>query len=98
MMASASRLQILAIYRAILRNARFYPSRKRGAIIEEIKSIFHENKDLTDPGKVSNELQKARIGLQELQQFRPDSLENAGWSIQLRGSTLPEGVTVDDIK
>jgi hypothetical protein len=97
-MASAGKVQILSMYRAILRNARYYPSRKRDAIIEEIKSLFHEHKELSDSEKVAIELQKARVGLQELEQFRPDNLDKVGWNIQLRGGTLPEDISVQDIK
>lgn len=95
-MSAAGGQSVLALYRAILKNARFYPSSKRDGIIREVKALFHEHKDLTDGAKIVKELQQARIGLQELEQYAPANLEASGeWKLTLRGATLPDDVSTD---
>lgn len=98
-MSAAGSQSVLTLYRAILKNARFYPSSKRDGIIREAKALFHEHRDLTDGAKIAKELQQARIGLQELQQYAPANLEADGvadeWKLTLRGATLPDDVSTD---
>lgn len=91
---------VLHLYRAILKNARFYPSSNRNKLINEAKTLFHEHKELTDPAKLKTELKNARVGLDELRMYAPQNLSNSDgeWSVTLRGGTLPADTSADEIK
>lgn len=92
--------EILQLYRQILRLAKHYPSRKRDAIIEEIKLTFHDNKTLTSVQSVNEAIQHAKMGLSELRQWVPDNLQerDGSWSVSLRGNTIPMDQSTDVIK
>lgn len=92
--------QVLHLYRAILKNARFYPSKNRDKLITEAKSLFREHKDLQDRAKLDKELESAKLGLAELQMYAPQNIESADgdMSVTLRGGTLPSGTSADKIK
>lgn len=91
---------ILQLYRHILRYAKHYPSRKRDAIIEDIKQTFHDNKTLEDAQSVQDAIQRAKMGLSELRQWVPDNLQQSdgSWSVSLRGNTIPIDQSTDVIK
>jgi LYR motif-containing protein 4 len=99
-LATMTSRQVVGMYRAILKNARHYPSRNRESIIKEAKSLFHDNKALTDPDKIARELQLAKVGLEELLLYAPKTLESddGDWSVTLRGSTLPDTVSSNELK
>lgn len=92
--------EILQLYRQILRYARHYPSKKRDAIILDIKQAFHENKFLEDSKRLQDAIQQAKIGLSELRQWVPDNLQGSdgSWSVSLRGNTIPMDQSTDVIK
>lgn len=92
--------EILQLYRDILRFAKHYPSKKRDAIIADIKETFHDNKSLTDSQRVQEAIQQAKIGLSELRQWVPDNLQDSdgSWSVSLRGNTIPMDQSTDVIK
>lgn len=91
---------VLQMYRQILRAANHFPSSNKIGIIQEIKFAFHANRDCTDPALLQNHLQKAHIGLDELQSYLPENLmdETGHMRLKLRGNTLPEGQSTDDIR
>ena len=92
--------QTLRLYRAILKSGKHYPSSNRHKLLDEAKALFREHKDLQDPNKVANELEKARLGLQELQMYAPQQVQNEGgdMSVTLRGGTLPDSQSTDFLK
>lgn len=65
-MPAASPAEVRALYRQILRAAAEWPSKKRAAIIEEIRAEFRANAS-APPGPRADELVAgARAGLQTL--------------------------------
>lgn len=91
---------VVHLYRAILKNARFFPSSNRNKLIAEAKQLFHEHKTLTDRTQIHQELEKARVGLDELRMYAPANMttQEGDWSVTLRGGTLPSDVSAGDIK
>jgi hypothetical protein len=68
-MGAASRLEILALYRSLLRAVRTFPSVKRGAIREDIRSEFREARGLEDSAAIAAQLEVARDGLFRMRQL-----------------------------
>merc|ERR1712087_847042 len=58
-----TRSSTLALYRQILRTASRWPSVKRSAVIEEIRSEFRANRSETEAAKVEGLLAQAHTGL-----------------------------------
>eukprot|EP00884_Botryococcus_braunii_P020885 jgi/Botrbrau1/7480/Bobra.0095s0018.1 len=80
------------LYRHILKAAKVFPSTKRAAVLEEIKSEFHANKGLKDVDAVRKRLQVAVQGLRQLEDFSGLSRRADEWEVSLRGPCLPEGL------
>lgn len=59
----STRSNTLALYREILRTARRWPSVKRLAVIEEIRSEFRAHRSETEATKVKGLLAQANTGL-----------------------------------
>lgn len=91
----SQRLQILHLYRRLLRSAERYPSIKRKAIYGAIQEEFRENASL-DPNdeKAKSEIALAHEGLGQLNQFVEEELtggEKSGhsWTVTLSQNPMP---------
>lgn len=73
------------LYRHILKAARNFPSIKKDAIIDEIKSEFRENKQLTDEAKIKEKMEVAVRGLEELEIYTKLDKKSKEWTVHLRG-------------
>eukprot|EP00310_Coccolithus_braarudii_P004265 CAMPEP_0183378296 /NCGR_PEP_ID=MMETSP0164_2-20130417/124842_1 /TAXON_ID=221442 /ORGANISM="Coccolithus pelagicus ssp braarudi, Strain PLY182g" /LENGTH=85 /DNA_ID=CAMNT_0025555849 /DNA_START=36 /DNA_END=293 /DNA_ORIENTATION=+ len=62
-----TRTRTLSLYREILRTASRWPSVKRAAVIEEIRTEFRANRSTTEPAKVKDLVDQAATGLSYLQ-------------------------------
>lgn len=81
----ARSVQILMLYRHILRAAQRFPSIKREQVLAEIKQEFHKNKDLTDPSRVEKEIQLALRSLEQLEAYTGINRKESDWDVSLRG-------------
>ena len=64
--AARHRAEVLGLYKQIMRTARSWPSKKRVAVIVEIRQEFRANAREEDPQKLQAMLAEARAGLKEL--------------------------------
>mmetsp|Transcript_1184 Transcript_1184/g.2808 ORF Transcript_1184/g.2808 Transcript_1184/m.2808 type:complete len:86 (-) Transcript_1184:253-510(-) len=80
---STSSLKIPQLYRAILKAAARFPSKKRAALVEDIKAEFHANKRLTDPKEVDRLRGLARESLEQLHSYI--DLAGDGTELYLKG-------------
>ena len=69
------KLSTLTIYRMLIKNFQFYPSKNRFQIMLAIKEDFKENKNLTDKKKIFIEDKKARMGLAHLFLYKAKNKE-----------------------
>jgi hypothetical protein len=68
-MNAIDKATVLKIYKALLKSAKVFPSKRRPNIIEEIKLSFRENKQVRDPIEQRKKLQAALDGLQSLERY-----------------------------
>ena len=82
-----SRVEVLRLYRAVLRAAARFPSKKRAFIIEDIKVEFREGAVVTDATLVQRRIAVAQDGLVRLRQY--SGLEGAAsnWDVSLAGAS-----------
>lgn len=64
-----NRADRLAIYRAILRNAKVYPSSNRQKIYNSIRLEFRDKMNLTDEEKVHRCWEEAIFGLRQMKRY-----------------------------
>eukprot|EP01017_Pseudomicrothorax_dubius_P045627 TRINITY_DN7910_c0_g1_i4.p1 TRINITY_DN7910_c0_g1~~TRINITY_DN7910_c0_g1_i4.p1 ORF type:complete len:112 (-),score=22.24 TRINITY_DN7910_c0_g1_i4:151-486(-) len=64
------KLSVRSLYRLLLKNMKYYPSKNRHEILIAVKEEFHENKNLKDEKKIATEIKKARIGLNHVLYYR----------------------------
>lgn len=84
----ASSVRVSALYRQILKAARDFPSKKRTAIIEDIKTTFHEDKNLTDKSMIQEKRKLAMDSLEQLQAYTKVDSASQDWQVSLKGSCL----------
>lgn len=86
-MAGGSTAKVLLLYRHILKAAKQFPSVKRQAILEDIRTQFRENRVLSDPAKVQHEIGVALRSLETLEQYAGMSgSRSAELAVSLKGS------------
>ncbi|XP_032911620.1 LYR motif-containing protein 4 [Catharus ustulatus] len=67
-MAASSRVQVLRLYRALLRESqRFSSYNYRTYAIRRIRDAFRENKNIADSEKIEELLNKAKANLEVIQ-------------------------------
>lgn len=74
--SSSGRAEALAVYRALLRGARTFPSIKRDKVYEEIRVEYRRCQSITDEQEVAKLREVARQSLQQmraLNAFKPGS-------------------------
>lgn len=84
-MQTVKEFTVPLLYRHILKAARNFPSIKKDSIIEEIKSEFHRNKELTDEAQIKEKMQVAVRGLEELELYTKLDKKAEEWTLHLRG-------------
>ncbi|CAG9466546.1 unnamed protein product [Pedinophyceae sp. YPF-701] len=62
-------LDVLSLYRSIMRSARNFPSSNRAGLIESIRQDFRDGAKVTDREEVAKRRQSAVTGLRQLQAF-----------------------------
>ena len=85
MQQQVTQFTVPKLYRHILKAARRFPSIKRDAIVEDIKTEFRENKGLSDPKEIKQKMEVAVRGLQELEVYTQLDKKAKEWTIHLRG-------------
>jgi hypothetical protein len=85
-----SSLEIIRLYRDILKHATKYPSIKRKKIITEIKVGFRASKNETDKLKIQEGLMKAIKGLDQLKMYTMLPKGSPEWSVQLEENPIPK--------
>ncbi|EAS01473.1 complex 1 protein, LYR family protein (macronuclear) [Tetrahymena thermophila SB210] len=74
-LADVANLTTKTIYRLLLKNMKYYPSKNRFQIMMAIREEFRENKQLTDEKKIKIERKKARIGLAHVLMYKDKGQE-----------------------
>ncbi|KAF6254454.1 hypothetical protein COO60DRAFT_1540584 [Scenedesmus sp. NREL 46B-D3] len=89
MAAAGQQLNMLQLYRQVLKAAKHFPSVKKHSIIKTIRDEFRENRGLTDPEKVKHCRAVAERGLSDLQAYMgmQASASSGNMSITLKGAT-----------
>lgn len=81
-------LQILRLYRRLLKNAKQFPSIKRDTLYEDIRAEFRDHKNETDPKKLAQCVDAAVRGVKQMEQYTNLSDQHGEWSIQLEEDPL----------
>ena len=68
-MSQMSKLDLITLYRNIIRHAKVFPSKNRFRILKEIRAEWKENKAMKDTYQLSLSYQKATKGLSQLQMY-----------------------------
>ncbi len=69
------KLSVLTLYRLIIKNCKYYPSKNRFQIMLAAKEDFRENRTLTNERLIFIETKKARIGLSHLLLYKEKNQE-----------------------
>ncbi|KAL4506966.1 hypothetical protein ABPG72_001387 [Tetrahymena utriculariae] len=74
-LADVANLTTKTMYRLLLKNMKYYPSKNRFQIMMAVREEFRENKSLTDEKKIKIEKKKARIGLAHVLMYKDKGKE-----------------------
>ncbi|KAL4461041.1 hypothetical protein ABPG74_016513 [Tetrahymena malaccensis] len=74
-LAEVANLTTKTMYRLLLKNMKYYPSKNRFQIMMAVREEFRENKALTDEKKIKIERKKARIGLAHVLMYKDKGKE-----------------------
>lgn len=85
----SSSVEILSLYRQIIKHAKVFPSKNRLRILKEIRAEFKENKVLTDQIKINKELDKATKGLSQLTMYTSLNRNESHWIVELDKNPMP---------
>ncbi len=86
---TASRSEILKLYRTIIRLATIYPSIRRVQILTEIRTEFRAKKDETDPKRISNGIKQAIFGISHLKKYTNFDDTSSEWVVDLEKDPMP---------
>mmetsp|Transcript_17850 Transcript_17850/g.26578 ORF Transcript_17850/g.26578 Transcript_17850/m.26578 type:complete len:84 (-) Transcript_17850:52-303(-) len=76
--------RVLFLYKSILRSAKYYPSIKREALIEDIRIEFRTAKNEKDTVTIRSLFEQAENGLEQLQKYEKMVKKEGGeWEISL---------------
>jgi hypothetical protein len=79
----AVKMPKLPFYKMLLRSAQKYPSIKRDSIISEIKSVFREKRNTTDPLEIQKEVEMGLSALREFGKYTHLDSKQTNWTINL---------------
>jgi hypothetical protein len=79
----------LHLYKEILKHAKVFPSKKRDAIVQEIKVLFHANMKESDPTKVEEQISLAVKGLEQLKMYTTLTSSSSTWTVDLEKDPMP---------
>lgn len=98
-LSPAHRSHVLSLYRNLLRHGARFPSRKRLAILYDIRTEFREKKDLTDPKEVRVAVHIAEKGLETMMKYTTLDKKASDWSVTLEQDPLNVGFAqaMDDL-
>lgn len=90
-MSPAHKSHVLALYRNILRQGARFPSKKRLAILSDIRLEFREKAHLTDPKDVRVAVHIAEQGLETMLKYTTLDKDASDWSVTLEQDPLNIG-------
>lgn len=82
-------VNILHLYRNILRHAQVFPSKNRLGIIREIKATFRENKKMKNTKEVERAVKLGIEGLEQLSMYSSLKSKAGDWSVTLSQDPMP---------
>mmetsp|Transcript_8748 Transcript_8748/g.8845 ORF Transcript_8748/g.8845 Transcript_8748/m.8845 type:complete len:111 (+) Transcript_8748:121-453(+) len=82
----------LALYRAIIKNAKLFPSIKRYKLLKEIRDGFRENRHETNIEKINLSISLAEKGLSQLKQYTLLQPDKTSWNVDLEKNPMPKDV------
>jgi len=85
----ATRLQVLVLYKQILRACKTFPSKNKLRLFKEIKDDFRKNRNMTNETEVGIAIEKATKGLSQLNVYSTLNNKAGNWSVQLESNPMP---------
>lgn len=83
------RLEVLSLYKTILKNAKVFPSIKRVKLYEEIRTKFREDKNLTNEEEIKTSMSIGRDSLKQLSMYSNLRNTDGNWKVELSQNPLP---------
>ena len=83
-------LNLVHLYRNIIKAAKIFPSKKRDKILQEIRFEFRNNAKETDQIKIDQYVHLAKKGLGQLSMYSNLSSTQGGWSVTLDQEPMPK--------
>ena len=90
------RLEVLSLYKIILKNAKVFPSIKRAKLYEEIRVKFREDKDLIDKDLIKTSMTTARDSLNQLSMYSNLKNTDGNWKVELSQNPMPGKPAADN--
>ena len=87
-------VDVLRLYRHILKSALVFPSKNRERIVKEIKFEFRNNRNLTNIQDIGKALNVAKKGLAQLSMYS-NLPKHSDWAVTLDQEPMPKGPMVD---
>lgn len=83
-------LNLIHLYRNIIKAAKRFPSRNRDKIVKEIRFEFRKNAKEIDQAKVDQYVHLAKKGLGQLSMYSNLSGTQGSWSVTLDQEPMPK--------
>jgi hypothetical protein len=87
---SASRLQLLHLYRVLIKKAKIFPSKNKVGLLKEIREEFRRNKSLTDQAKIDKCVSIAVKGVGQLAMYSDLKPSSSHWVVNLDQNPMPK--------
>jgi hypothetical protein len=86
-------INLIHLYRNIVKAAKRFPSKKRDKILREIRYEFRKNSTETNPQKIDQSIMLAKKGLGQLSMYSDLSDNRNAWSVTLDQEPMPKPAT-----
>lgn len=83
-----SRGEIMSLYKQCLTLMRVFPSIKRDALYEDIRTEFREKASLTDPEEIAHAVEVAMRGIATMQKYSGSDAQSGEWVLNLESDPL----------
>ena len=84
-------MDVVRMYRTILRLTKKFPSIKRDQLLQDIKVEFHINKGLTDAKVIEEKIVIAQRSVQQLGMYVNLDYKQTNWSVDLEKNPFGKG-------
>jgi hypothetical protein len=88
-------VNLLHLYRVLVKKAKVFPSKNRAGILREIRTDFRKNKNLTDPDKIAKCVAVAVKGVEQLSMYTDLNKSSSHWVVNLDQNPMPKPETFE---